>query len=257
MKDRYSSAGILAVAARQNLVAILAADLAAEHAFLAEARERVGVQHLGPLVGVVAGAVADGAREQVREAGDHGVVVGQRRGRERLQHACGAYATTSPSLRRVVFAMQRQIDEAEPELPHLACSPRGTFARASSSGTDLRGSARRFPSGARTGPAHSRSQHQFSMICDGSSTKSHGDAGARQAAHLHAAQAVMQQMAELVENRLHFAVRQQRGLVAHRRRQVAADQAEVRLRRIQAGIPVISESIQAPPRLFSRGYQSA
>ena len=40
---------------------------------------------------------------------------------------------------------------------------------------------------------------------------------------------MMQQVAELVEDGLHFAMRQQRGLAAHRRRQVAADQAQVRL----------------------------
>src|SRR5437016_9502238 len=39
----------------------------------------------------------------------------------------------------------------------------------------------------------------------------------------------MQQMAELVEDRLHLAVGQQRGLAAYRRRQVPADQTQVRL----------------------------
>ncbi len=56
-----------------------------------------------------------------------------------------------------------------------------------------------------------------------------GHAGARQAAHLHAAQQMMQQVAELVKDGLHFAMRQQRGLAVHGRRQIAADQAQMRL----------------------------
>ena len=56
-----------------------------------------------------------------------------------------------------------------------------------------------------------------------------GHAGAGQAAHFHAAQQVVQQVAEFVEDGLHFAMRQQRGLAADGRRQVAADQAQVRL----------------------------
>ncbi len=56
----------------------------------------------------------------------------------------------------------------------------------------------------------------------------HGGAG--QALHFHAAQHMMQQMAELMEDGFHFAMRQQRRLVADRRRQVAADTADVGLR---------------------------
>ena len=40
---------------------------------------------------------------------------------------------------------------------------------------------------------------------------------------------MMQQMAEFVEDGFHFAMRQQRRLAVHRRRQIAADQAEMRL----------------------------
>ena len=45
-----------------------------------------------------------------------------------------------------------------------------------------------------------------------------------QAAHFHLAQAVMQQMAELVKNGLDFAMREQRRAIVHRRREIAADQ---------------------------------
>ncbi len=67
------------------------------------------------------------------------------------------------------------------------------------------------------------------MICDGSSTKSQATLVPARLRDLHAAQQMMQQMAELVEDGLHFAMRQQRRLAAHGRRQVAADQAQVRL----------------------------
>ena len=49
----------------------------------------------------------------------------------------------------------------------------------------------------------------------------------------------MQQVAELVEDRLHFAMRQQRRLVSDRRREIAADQAQVRLEAVGVGPPVM------------------
>ena len=55
------------------------------------------------------------------------------------------------------------------------------------------------------------------------------DRGSREAAHFDAAQHMMQQMPELVEDGLHFAMRQQRGFVADRRSQIAADAARMRL----------------------------
>ena len=67
----------------------------------------------------------------------------------------------------------------------------------------------------------------------------------------------MQQVAELVEDGLHFAVREQRRPAGHGRRQVAADQRRDGAGTIGTGPPVMRASIQAPPRLFSRGYQSA
>ena len=45
---------------------------------------------------------------------------------------------------------------------------------------------------------------------------------------------MMQQVPELVEDRLHLAVSQQCGLAGERRRQVAADQTQVRLQPGQA-----------------------
>src|ERR1035437_8711960 len=59
--------GVFAVALRQNLAAEGGADLAAEDAAIAEAGEGVGLQHLGPLIGVIARAVTHRRGEQVRE----------------------------------------------------------------------------------------------------------------------------------------------------------------------------------------------
>ncbi len=71
----------------------------------------------------------------------------------------------------------------------------------------------------------------------------------------------MQQMPELVEDGLDFAVGQQRRAIVGGRREIAADQAQMRILRApaqrRARSPVMRASIQAPPRLFSRGNQSA
>ena len=52
---------------------------------------------------------------------------------------------------------------------------------------------------------------------------------AGEAAQLHAAQTMVQQMAELVKNGLDLAMRQQRRAILAGRRQVAADQAQMRI----------------------------
>src|ERR1017187_6566518 len=55
---------VFAVALRQNFAAERGADLAAEDAAIAEAGEGIGIQHLRPLMGVIAGAVTHRGREQ-------------------------------------------------------------------------------------------------------------------------------------------------------------------------------------------------
>ena len=49
---------VFAIAARENVLAEARANLAAEHAPGLKHREGVGVQYLGPLVGIVAGPVS-------------------------------------------------------------------------------------------------------------------------------------------------------------------------------------------------------
>src|ERR1035438_1486966 len=59
--------GVFAVAFGEDLGAELAADFAVEDSQVAETGEGVGIQHFGPLVGVVSGAIAHRVGEQVRE----------------------------------------------------------------------------------------------------------------------------------------------------------------------------------------------
>ena len=66
------------------------------------------------------------------------------------------------------------------------------------------------------------------MICEGSSTKSHATLVPARLRTSTRPSRWCEQVAELVEERLHLAVREQRGLAADGRAQVAADQAEVR-----------------------------
>jgi hypothetical protein len=53
-------------------------------------------------------------------------------------------------------------------------------------------------------------------------------AGSRQAPHFHAAQQVMQQVAEFVEDGLGLAMREKGRLAFQRRREIAADQPQMR-----------------------------
>src|ERR1017187_3227436 len=60
---------VFAVALRQNCAAEGGADLAAEDAAIAEAREHFCTHPLRPLIGVIAGAITHRGRERVREGG--------------------------------------------------------------------------------------------------------------------------------------------------------------------------------------------
>ncbi|RYE82010.1 MAG: hypothetical protein EOO75_21340, partial [Myxococcales bacterium] len=109
---------LLAVAALEDLAPEAVAGGPVEDAALAEHVEGVGVEHLGPLVRVVAGRVADGAREQVGERGQHGVVVGQGRRRVPRQDVApeGDRVEVRGQLERGV---QGQVGLGEAELAHL------------------------------------------------------------------------------------------------------------------------------------------
>ena len=123
--------------------------------------------------------------------------------------------------------MQRQIDDAESQLPHLRVGGaeglralhflEQVFGQALAGLPVAREQVQRL---ALPAPVLHDLRGQLDEIP--------GDAGAGQAAHFDAAQQVMQQMAELMEDGFGFAMRQQRGLAVDGRRQVAADQAQVR-----------------------------
>ena len=126
--------------------------------------------------------------------------------------------------------MQLQIHEAEAELAHLRIGA-AIGARAHHLPEQLFGN--RLAGLVMAGEQVERFALPAPVLHDlaGQFDEVPGDGGARQALHFHAAQHVMQQMAEFVEDRFHFAMSQQRGLVADRRREVAANTADVRLER--------------------------
>ena len=152
--------------------------------------------------------------------------------------------------------MQQQVDEAEAELPHLRVG--------GAEGAGALHLLKQVVGNRLAGLVVPREQVQRLALpapvlhdLAGQLDEIPRHVGAGQRADFHAAQQVVQQVAELVEDGLHFAMRQQRGLAAHRRRQVAADQAQVRAEAVRRRTAGDQASIHAPPRLFSRGYQSA
>ena len=172
MKGRYSSAGSSLSPRARILSRKSRADLAAEDALVAEAREGVGVQHLGPLVGVVAGAVAHRAGEQVREGRRSWR---SRRAAARRRTAAGCRARRPPRspsrVRRRSACAAPDRRSRSPSCRICALAARKVWARFifwnRSSGIGAPVSQWRA-----NRSSASRSQHQFSMICEGSSTKS-------------------------------------------------------------------------------------
>ena len=161
------------------------------------------------------------------EGRDHGVLRRQGRGTILLQHAPRIVHRVAIALRRVA-RMQHQVDEAESQLPHLRVGG-AESARALHLLEEILGNRL-----ARLIVAREQIERRAlpaPVLHDlrGQLDKIPRHAGAGQRADLHPAQQVMQQMAELVENRLHIAMRQQRRLAADRRAEVAADQPQMRL----------------------------
>ena len=139
---------------------------------LAKARERVRVEHLGPLVRVVAACVADRVAEQVAEAREHRVVVGQRRRRERRAAPCAR----SRARRRRAPGRTRMCSRRSTRRSRAGASSRwrrGRSARARMRVNSASGMRSPVCMWRANRSSASRSQHQFSMICEGSSTKSH------------------------------------------------------------------------------------
>ena len=129
---------------------------------------------------------------------------------------------------RIVLSMQFQVDYPKPELPHLRvgapecpCALHlleqfvgNCFACFVVPREQVQGFAFHAP------VLHDL-RRQFDEIP--------GHVGAAESPHRHAAQCVVKQMTEFVEDRFHFAMRQQRRRVADGRSQIAADQSKVRL----------------------------
>ena len=159
----------------------------------------------------------------MREAGQHGMVGRQWRGGELPQD----FPRILDHIARAVpLPVQRQIDEAESQLPHLRVGGAKCFGALHLLKQIVGNLCTRFPMPceqvqrfALPTPVLHDLRRQLDEIPS--------DACARQAPHFHAAQQMMQEMAELVENRLDFAMGQQRRFAIHGRGQIAADQSEV------------------------------
>ena len=142
-----------------------------------------------------------------------------------------AYSHHVAIARRIVFAMQLQIHKAEPKLPHLriraAVSAGANHLPEQILGNRLSGLVmprEEIQRLALPAPVLHDLAGQFDEI------PRYGRA--RQAAHFNTAQHMMQQMPELMEDGFHFAMRQQRRLLADRRSEIAAHatQSAVRTR---------------------------
>ena len=162
----------------------------------------------------------------MREGGDHGVVTRQGRRTEFLQNAARVFHWIRIALGRVT-RVQQQVGKAETKLPHLRVG-RPKRARTLHLLKQLfRYRRARLPvpceqieSLALPTPVLHDLRGQFHKVPR--------HVGARQRAHLDAAEQVMQQMAKLVKDGFHFAVGQQGRPAADRRSQISADQAQVR-----------------------------
>ena len=128
---------------------------------------------------------------------------------------------------RVVVLVEGQIDGGEAELPHLcvgrAVGPARTIfsielVRDPLAGLVVRGEE------IEAAPLPAPVLHDLRGQLD----EVPGDVRAGEASNAHAAEAVVQQVAELVKERLDLAMREQRGLAADRRIHVGAEEPEMR-----------------------------
>ena len=150
-----------------------------------------------------------------------------RTSREDLMHA--------RARRRVVLGVQAEVEQRELQLPHRLRCPPGTCARRAIAAARSRQRLARLdmPRDQRQHFGAPREVlHELARQLD-RIPRDAVDAG--DARVVHARQHVVQAVAELVEHRHDFVVRQQRGLAADRRQEVA-DQVGDRQRRVSAEI---------------------
>ena len=119
MNARYSSAGS-SLSPRARILSRNSRPTSSLNTpSFAKARERVRVQHFGPFVGVVAGAVPHRAREQVRESGDHGMLRRASGAAENSAESRACRPTASPFARSHLAMRSARSTKPKPKLPHL------------------------------------------------------------------------------------------------------------------------------------------
>jgi hypothetical protein len=211
--------------------------------------EGVGRQHLGPVVAVVAGRVAavEDVREAVRVAveGGAGQIATSRRTSRRRSASTRSAAPGSVCSR---MSNSANSTRAAPAARSGSGAPRACGRRA-------RAAAARRCRHARSGARSTgHSQQKFSMNWLGSSTASHSTPRCpRHAALVDLRQQVVQPVAELVEQRQHVVVGQQRRPVADRAPRSCTPGGHRRLQRPSGRRQrARSSSIQAPACLPGR-----
>ena len=106
---------VLGAAARQDVVPERTGDFSAEDALLPEQGECVGLEYLGPLVGVVSGTVASG--KNVAERRGYAGAGRLRQRPERLQDA--VLEVNGAAVRQLVECMPGHVEDAELKLADL------------------------------------------------------------------------------------------------------------------------------------------
>ena len=203
------------------------AGVGIEDAFVLEAGERIGIEDLRPLVGVVAGGVAGAAAEEVVEAAHH-------RGRRCFERreVVGEHLTVHgvEILAEEIgqAGVELEIELGEGQLAHESGRAHVVF-RGDHLGEELLGDRlvglevaceeiQRFPVPAEI-------LHDLGRELD----EIPRHVRARQGFHGDLAEQAVQQVAEFMENRFHLAMGQQRRLAIDGRAHIPDDQAEVRL----------------------------
>jgi len=200
------------VALAEDVLAEGAAGLRVEDALALEAGEGVGIEHLGPFVGVIAGGVAGGAAEEVVETAHHGGRAGFHRGavigEDFLVDLVEVAAIPGGEA-----GVQFEVELAEGELAH---ERRGAEVVARGDHFVEKILRDRLAGFVVAGEQVERLAIPAEIFHDlrGQFDEIPGDVGAGKRFDGHIAEQAVEEVAELVENRFDFRVGQQGGLAS-------------------------------------------
>ena len=224
--------GIPGISAGEDRILELATGVGVEDALALEAGEAVRVEDLRPFVGVVSGGVAGGAGKEVGEAPRHGNRPGFQRGLVAFEDLVGEGVKVRVSVAfpgsLAVVDVQLEVQLSERQLPHhrrgTQIIPGRRHALEEFGGNRLAGLevlGKKVQALALPTVVFHELRGQFHKV------PSHLHAVER--FHFHLAEEVVEEVAELVENRDHLVVLEEGGLVSDRGRHVAANQSQMRI----------------------------